>query len=238
MGVLVSPLTGGAQTVRLQATADIWGSSFQGEEGFSAGKHPFFKLKTIQELALVRFDAAPALGREVLRARLLLRRAGKDKLRYIRVSTVNADWEEGTRRDRLGPGDGATYNHADGPTRRAWAWPGSQLCDVIMGSGNTLTTWAERRELADGWISVDLTAELIHALAIGDRAVGGNALLAPGDRFGVPVVADLRLKAFRDGEQVCEYLKLVADRYHLKAEQFERYLKSGSGHAFAQRHLW
>jgi len=168
MGVLASPWTGEAQTVRLQATADIWVSSFQGEEGFSAGKHPFFKLKTIQELALIRFDAAPALGREVLRARLLVRRAGKDKLRYIRVSTVNGDWEEGTRRERLGPGDGATYDHADGPTRRPWAWPGSQLCDVIMGSGNTLTTWAERRELADGWISVDLTAELIYALAVGD----------------------------------------------------------------------
>ncbi|MHC4914257.1 MAG: GIY-YIG nuclease family protein [Planctomycetota bacterium] len=24
----------------------------------------------------------------------------------------------------------------------------------------------------------------------------------------------------------------------LKAERFERYLKSGSGHAFARRHLW
>jgi len=164
----VPPWAGGGETVRLRATADIWVSSFQGEEGFSAGRHPFFKLKTIQELALIRFDAAPALGREALRARLFLRRAGRDKLRYIRVSTVNADWEEGTRRDRLGPGDGATYNHPDGPTRRAWAWPGSQLCDVIMGSGNTLATWAERRELADGWISVDLTPELIYALAIGD----------------------------------------------------------------------
>jgi predicted GIY-YIG superfamily endonuclease len=25
---------------------------------------------------------------------------------------------------------------------------------------------------------------------------------------------------------------------HQRAEQFERYLKSGSGHAFAKRHLW
>ncbi|KKL49194.1 hypothetical protein LCGC14_2317940, partial [marine sediment metagenome] len=42
------------------------------------------------------------------------------------------------------------------------------MCDVIMGAGNTLTTWAERKELANGWISVALTPELVYALAIGD----------------------------------------------------------------------
>jgi hypothetical protein len=57
------------------------------------------------------------------------------------------------------------------------------------------------------------------ALDIGDQAVGGNALLAPGGRFGVPCVADLRLKAFREGQQLAEYLNLVAQRYRLSREQ-------------------
>ncbi|MEO2003455.1 MAG: hypothetical protein ABGY41_05105, partial [Candidatus Poribacteria bacterium] len=40
------------------------------------------------------------------------------------------------------------------------------------------------------------------ALDSGDRSIGGgNALLVPGTRFGVPVVADSRLKALRDGQQ-------------------------------------
>jgi hypothetical protein len=58
-----------------------------------------------------------------------------------------------------------------------------------------------------------------NALDINDQAVGGNALLVPGDRFGVPVVADLRLKALRDAEQLVEYLKILAARRGLNAEQ-------------------
>jgi len=57
------------------------------------------------------------------------------------------------------------------------------------------------------------------ALDIGDQAVGGNALLATGARFGVPCVADLRLKALREGQQIAEYLNLVAQRYRLNREQ-------------------
>jgi hypothetical protein len=47
----------------------------------------------------------------------------------------------------------------------------------------------------------------------------GNALLVPGDRFGVPVVADLRLKAFRKGEQLVEYLVLLKAKYDLSRRQ-------------------
>ena len=57
------------------------------------------------------------------------------------------------------------------------------------------------------------------ALDVNDQAVGGNALLAPGGRFGVAVVADIRLKALREGEQIAEYLKILAKRYMLNAEQ-------------------
>ena len=106
ISVLSLRLAGAGATVRLEATADIWVSSFPGEEDHSAGKHAAFKLKTIQEMAVVRFDASPAAGREVLKARLFLRRAGKDMLRYIRVSTVNADWEEGTRGAASAPATG------------------------------------------------------------------------------------------------------------------------------------
>ncbi len=157
-----------AETVRLKATADVWVSAFPKEEGFSAGKYEAFKLKSIQELAAIRFDAAPAAGREVLAARLLLRPTGENMLRYVRVSTVNADWVEGANAERLSAGDGASFNHADNATKRPWAWTGSQMCDVIMTAGNSLATWSQRKRLADGWVSVALTPELIHALVAGD----------------------------------------------------------------------
>ncbi|HUT32356.1 MAG TPA: hypothetical protein VNE39_02660 [Planctomycetota bacterium] len=157
-----------AETVRLKATADIWLSDCGDERNTSAGKCGQFKLKSIQEMAAIRFDAAVARGREVLKATLFLRRAGADMLRYIRVSTVNQDWAEGSSAQPYGPANGATYCLADAATKKPWAWPGSMFCDVIMSSGYTLDTWAERKELADGWVSVALTPELVYALACGD----------------------------------------------------------------------
>ena len=49
--------------------------------------------------------------------------------------------------------------------------------------------------------------------------VAGNTLLVPGSRFGVPVVGDMRLKALRDGEQIIEYLVILAERYQLQREE-------------------
>ena len=168
-----------AETVRLKATADIWLSDCGAERNTSAGRNPQFKLKSIQEMAAIRFDAAPAKGREVLKATLFLRRAGPDSLRYIRVSTVNQDWEEGNGTASYGPADGATYVFADAKTERPWAWPGSAFCDAIMSSGNSLTAWAERKELADGWISVALAPELICALLA--RDTDGLAVMDGGN---------------------------------------------------------
>ncbi|MFH1268659.1 MAG: hypothetical protein ABIK89_23280, partial [Planctomycetota bacterium] len=60
------------------------------------------------------------------------------------------------------------------------------------------------------------------ALDQGDRgAFGGAALLVPGDRFRLPVVADMRLKAFRDGQQLIEYLVLISRRHKLNREQMK-----------------
>ncbi len=158
-----------AENVRLNATADIWLSDANEQErNTSSGKHSRLKLKTIQEMAAIRFDAAPAQGREVLKAALFLRRASDDQLRYIRVSTVNQDWTEGDGTQSYGPPDGATFLWADAGPKRPWAWPASEFCDVVMTAGNTLATWAEREELADGWVSVALTPELVYALAVGD----------------------------------------------------------------------
>ena len=45
------------ETVRLKATADIWLSDANAEErGSSSGKNMRFKIKTIQEMAAIRFD--------------------------------------------------------------------------------------------------------------------------------------------------------------------------------------
>ena len=170
--VLCGALSHAGETVRLKATADIGLSSVKwkkkDEKLLSWGLSKRFKLKSIQEMGAVRFDATPAKGREVLEATLFLHRAGPDMLRYIRVSTVNGDWEEGKTAKDYGPPSGACFNYADYDSKRPWSWPGSQFCDVVMGSGNSLWHWSECSKRPGGWISVELPAKLIYALAVGD----------------------------------------------------------------------
>ncbi len=158
-----------AETIKLRATADIWlCDTDHGERNSSAGKADRFKLKSIQEMAAIRFDAAPVKGRQVVKATLWLHRAGEDTLRHIRVSTVAADWVEGNTDKSYGPADGATWMYADANSKRPWTWPGSQFVDAIMGNGNTLTMWTECRKLDNGWVAVDLAPEMVYALAAGD----------------------------------------------------------------------
>ncbi|MGH7142677.1 MAG: hypothetical protein ACREJ2_00920 [Planctomycetota bacterium] len=158
-----------AETVKLPSTASIWLSDAnENERNTSAGKCDRFKIKNIQEMAAVRFVVTKARGREILSAKLFLRRAGKDMLRYIRVSTVNQEWVEGNSTQGYGPADGATYNLADATTKKAWSFPGSQFCDVIMGNGQTLCCTYERKELPNGWISVEVDPKIIYALVNGD----------------------------------------------------------------------
>jgi hypothetical protein len=161
------------EVVHLKAAADICLSSEitkdKDERQTSMGLSPRLKLKSVQEMAAIRFDAAPAAGRQVASARLRRRRMGdKDMLRYLRASTVNQDWEEGTTKDNYGSPSGACYLFADFQAKRSWTFPGSCFADAAMTSGNSLACWAECRKLADGWISVDIAPELVTAMAVGD----------------------------------------------------------------------
>src|SRR5690349_1593002 len=112
-----------ADSLRLPATASIWLSDTTPDErNSSAGLASTFKLKSIQEMAAIRFDASAAKGRSVRSARLFLHTTGKNMLRYLRVSTVNQDWVQGASRRAYGAADGATYLWADAGSRRPWSW--------------------------------------------------------------------------------------------------------------------
>ncbi|HEY7116656.1 MAG TPA: hypothetical protein VH475_08720 [Tepidisphaeraceae bacterium] len=169
-----------AESVRLPATADIWLSDANASErNTSMGAAPRLKLKAHQELSAIRFNATAIQGREVKSARLWLRKAGEDKLRYVRISTINQDWNQGRSERSYGPADGATWLYADSNNKKSWGWPGSGFCDVIMTSGHSLAGYGEIRREKDDWISVDVSPELVYALAIGDT--DGLALMDGGN---------------------------------------------------------
>jgi hypothetical protein len=181
--IIFSATASSAETIRLPATADIGLSSVDSHEKderlCSWGLDGHFKLKSIQEMGIIRFDASAARGREVLGARLYLNRSGPDRLRYIRTSTVNNEWEEGTSKQAYGPGNGACFAFPDFASQRPWAWPGSDVSDVIMSSGGSLAAWAECQKKDHGWLELPLTPALIYAMCVHDS--DGLAIQEGGD---------------------------------------------------------
>ena len=174
--------------LRLEATADIWLSDAnEKERNSSSGKADRFKLKSIQEMAAIRFETDPIKGRKIISARLFLHPTStNNRLRYIRVSSINQDWTEGNSRRHYGSGNGATYNFADHDSQKPWAWKGSQFCDVTFSSGHSLTGYAEIQKEDNGWISVDVDPEIVTAMAIGDSdgmAVMEGGTLEPYNNF-------------------------------------------------------
>jgi len=163
-----SPCRG--KLVWLDATADAWLSdATESERNSSGGRVKKFKLKSVQEMAAIRFDVSAVKGKEILNARLFINALQSDRqIRYLRLSTINQNWEEGIGRKAYGPGDGATFNHADHASKRPWAWEGSQFCDAAFSSGQTLSSWAEIEKKKLGWISVEVDPKLIYAMAVGD----------------------------------------------------------------------
>ncbi|MDR4499296.1 MAG: hypothetical protein MRK02_15465 [Candidatus Scalindua sp.] len=154
-----------AEIIRLNSIADIWLSDATvSERDSSAGKNTCFKLKSIQEMGAIRFDVTPVKGKKIESVKLYLRIKGRDMLRHIRVSTISQSWEEGTARWPYSRGNGATFNHANAADKKPWAFPGSQFCDVIMGNGNTITTYDEIKRIGSDWLSIDLTHEIIYAM--------------------------------------------------------------------------
>ena len=175
---LTIPIANAGSTV-LPSTADIWLSDATNEErNSSSGKAERFKLKSIQEMAAIRFDITAVANRKVLSAKLFLRKANKNRVRYLRISSIGANWVEGQGKKSYGPPDGSTYLWADFLSKRAWSFPGSEFADVIMGSGHSITTYSEIEDEGDNWISAVLTPELIYTMA--SNGADGLAIMEGG----------------------------------------------------------
>jgi len=168
-----------SRTFRLPATADVWiSNATPREREASAGGSPVFKLKSVEEMAALRFDLSPFRGRELLAARLHLRLRHPPAPRWLRVSTVGSPWKEGQATRAYSGRDGACWLWADASVRRPWAWPGSAFCDVIMGEGNSLVSTAPVRDDGDDWISIELPPVILQAILCGRS--DGVALMEGG----------------------------------------------------------
>ena len=82
--------------VRLDVTRDAWVSEVGRKPTATIGGAPRLKLKSIQEMSLVDIDANPLVGRTIRSAALHLKKAGDERLERVTVSSIGAEWFEGT----------------------------------------------------------------------------------------------------------------------------------------------
>jgi hypothetical protein len=126
-----------AEPARAKITRDTWVSTDPAEARGNNGGSSRLKLKSIQEMALLDFDAAAFRGKVIESATLHVRLADKERLWRVTASTIASPWVEGMSTDYKEERGSSSYLFAETPTV-PWAYPGSRLNAVMLGMGNTL----------------------------------------------------------------------------------------------------
>jgi Domain of unknown function (DUF4091) len=130
------------ETVRLDVTRDAWISEVGREADGNNGGAPRLKLKGIQEMSLLDIDPKPLLGRTIRSAALHLKQAGDELLKRVTVSSVGAEWYEGTGTGYAIEPGGVTFRHRRHPDL-PWSVAGGDICHVVLGNGGTLWQMAD-----------------------------------------------------------------------------------------------
>ncbi len=170
VGILVSvgltPLPA-AEPVRVKITRDNWVSTHRQEARGNNGGSSRLKLKSIQEMALIDFDAAAFRGKVIESATLHVRLADKERLWRVTASTLASPWEEGTASDYTEQPGSSSYLFARTPDT-PWAYPGSRLNAVMLGMGHTLWGSADASAPdANQWQTIPIDPRVLRACVAG-----------------------------------------------------------------------
>ena len=153
--------------LRLDVTRDAWVSEVGKEADGNNGGAPRLKLKSIQEMSLVDIDARPLVGRTIRSAALHLKKAGDERLERVTVSSVGAEWFEGTGSGYAVQPGGATFRHRRHPDL-PWSIGGGDLCHVVLGNGGTLWRMADASPPdRDGWQHIPVDPRVVAARVAG-----------------------------------------------------------------------
>ncbi len=188
--------------IRCDVTADTevsrYADATDNEQVWNWGAADRLKGKGWEEYILMKFDTSKCRGMAVKRATLYLTRTEQCVINVAGVSTISADWREGTgkgspgklppeKQDRDSQG-GATFTHAAYPDS-LWAGPDSTFKSVVYGHGGSLwqavgTGWA-KDDKGQAYYSVELPPEI------------AQALLIDGDAYGLAVTDEKGQRAFQ-----------------------------------------
>jgi hypothetical protein len=155
----------GAEAIRLPVIADTSLQAHPSEVNCNSGASSVIRIKGNEHYMLLKFDLAPLQGQRVAQATLHLHNAHPNLLRTVGLSTIAADWQEGTGTG--GPAtDGCTFTRAVWPDKM-WAGPGSDFLDVAITHGNTIVRYVDIRQEPDDWFAVDVDPLLVDAMMCG-----------------------------------------------------------------------
>ncbi len=148
-------------------TRDTFVSNVGQEINGNNGSDPRLKVKSIQEMTLVDFAAKSLVGKTIRRAMLHLKVAGTEAIKRVTVSSVGAEWFEGTGSRYAVETGGATFlrrRHSD----LSWSVGGGDLCHVVLGNGGTTWRMADASPPdADGWQHVPVGPGIVAARVAG-----------------------------------------------------------------------
>jgi hypothetical protein len=161
------PAAASHPVLRLPVTRDAWVSEVGAEADGNNGGAPRLKLKSIQEMSLVDIETKSLAGRTIVSAALYVRKAGDEPLRRVTVSSVAAQWYEGTASNYATQPGGVTFRHRRHPDL-PWSIGGGDLTHVVLGNGGTTWRMADATPPdASGWQRIPVDPKVIAARSAG-----------------------------------------------------------------------
>jgi hypothetical protein len=155
------------KAIRFDVSRDAWVSEVRREADGNNGGAPRLKLKSIQEMSLLDFEARPLVGRTIRTATLHVKLGGDEPLRRVTVSSVGAEWFEGTGSNYAIETGGVTFRHRRHPDL-SWSLGGGDLCHVILGNGGTIWRMADASPPdSGGWQTVSVDPRVVAARVAG-----------------------------------------------------------------------
>ena len=209
IAIIVANFSVSAETVRLSVVRDNWVSSVDRETTGNNGQASKLKLKGYQEFSLVDFDTTKIKGRKIEKATLHIKLSGDRRLYRVGISTLGAEWVEGTGtsytpepgsscfRFRLNPDVPWIGDKANGPAY-------SDLTCVMFSEGGTFWSNADATDPVDDWQSIAVDPRIVAA-----RAAGVS--------YGFVLFDDTGTELHRDGENVT--IELFPNRFFHSRDQ-------------------
>ncbi len=202
-----------AETVRLPITRDLWISSAHGEEDANNGATPRLKVKGYQEFSILDFDVSAVRGKRITKATLHLKLAGEERLYRVGVSSLSAEWIEGSGVNYAKEEGVSTFRSRISPDvpwfdRNVGSWKSyreyNDITSVMFGQGGSVWSSAESSAPENGWQTVAVDPDVV-------------AMRAAGLSYGFVVFDDTGTELEKDGDAVT--VRLFPNRFFYSRDQ-------------------